>query len=89
MDEDRLNEYDINFNSCMVRLRLKAAVTAGEIEISFQFLYGTIKTAVLVAYRSRYLLFQFLYGTIKTIRDDFGFDVNFNFNSCMVRLRPI
>ena len=55
----------------------------------FQFLYGTIKTPLIVSEVLQNSAFQFLYGTIKTCSFLKLYLTIQDFNSCMVRLRLV
>ena len=81
-----LQEWLVNFNSTMVRLKV-SSIFKGVSENVFQFHYGTIKRAFQIAYKQKFNTFQFHYGTIKRnclLRKK---NREKNFNSTMVRLK--
>ena len=55
--------------------------------VEFQFHYGTIKSGVFYVSPAPQELFQFHYGTIKSAGEYILSDVNWYFNSTMVRLK--
>ena len=57
----------VYFNSSMVQLKAKEFSTSDIARRIFQFLYGTIKSAILKISILLDKSFQFLYGTIKRI----------------------
>ena len=76
-----------NFNSCMVRLRLGSIISAGAGLLTFQFLYGTIKTQQKWELPEQLRNFNSCMVRLRRPWPDMLPWGDFYFNSCMVRLR--